>query len=922
MFFLIPGRLILKGLLLSTLVVALFSTGTLLAEGPNHQQSGLARNQTPAPSGLVVVKISSNSPQERIIVQDHLAWSIAHLLKSPKISPRFPGLSKSLAATELNRYFQIDASKLDHTTLLKIIGTLNADPAVEVAFLEPVAVPAALGFDAFTGAVPSSAGLAGMQSPGAKTPDYENDQGYLDDAPLGIGAWSMRAQPGALGAGLTVIDIEGGWLWTHEDLPAPYAELGTQIDDLSWRNHGTAVLSEIRGQDNSIGVTGITPDCAVGCSSIGGAIGTSTALAAAVDTLQAGDLILIELHAPGPNATGSGQYGYVPMEYWPDNFDIIRLATSRGIIVCEAAGNGFQNLDGPEYLGLFDRNVRDSGAIMCGATAGSDLYAADFSNYGSRVDLNGWGWDVTAAGYGDLQTGEETEWYTAQFSGTSSASPIVTGSVASLQGMVRARFGFDLDARLARDLLLETGTPMESGRAIGSRPNLVAAFAHADTLVGEITGTVTDQNTGLPLAEVLVQVDNHGSFTKSDADGHWRLPLVRGSVDLEFSSYYYHSNTANSLVQAGQSTTLNLALIPLDLIDITGKVYGGGSLLADVVITPTDQPISGTVSDALGNFRLSGVPALYDYTLLLDGATGFGAQIEVISTAGQTETVIFSTQLPEVSEDFGSGDGGFAPSLDLWTHGFPPTEVTGGAFVADQCWGIGMNGEYGDDQADTLLSPTYNLSGVAGGNYFLSFHFFSATEAGFDGVNLEVWDNDQFTLLHPLEGYTDPGLSGLDGAAGWSGNSGRWHGTVFDITAFTSSDFRFRLNFGSDMAVFGQGFYVDGIAFSDGQIITQTPGEEIPGTTRTSFKVWPNPFNPRLNLEFSVARSGPVRVDVYDLRGNRVRTLLDAPVAQTYGTLSWDGRNDDGRVLPSGVYLVRLLDPDHRAHSQRVVLTK
>ena len=726
----------------------------------------------------------------------------------------------------------------------------------------------------------------------------------------------MRSQYGSGGEDVTVIDVEGGWLWTHEDLPDPVVELGVQIDELYWRNHGTAVLSEIRGSDNGLGVTGIARNCSVGCSSIG-AISTAGALAAAMDELQRGDLILIELHAPGPNADGNGQFGYVPMEYWPDIFDVIRLATARGIIVCEAAGNGYQNLDGPEYEGLFDRTIRDSGAIMCGATAAGDLYSADFSNNGTRVDLNGWGWYVTAAGYGDLQNGDETEWYTDSFSGTSSASPIVTGAVASLQGMTSTV----LDARLARDILNETGTAMVSGNLIGARPNLVEAFAHADTIVGGINGTLTDETTGLPIAGAMVQVAGHGSFTMTDDDGWWRLPLVQGSVTLEFSSYFYHSKTITSMVISQIFFTEVVALTPLDNINITGQVQGANGPIAGVLITPTDQPVTGDTSSASGEFSIN-VPAMYDFTLLFDGASGFGARVEVVSTEGLTHDVVINPLMPTTSENFGFGEGDFVADTGLWTHGQPPVDVTGGAFDSWACWGIGMDGDYGDDEYDTLMSPVYNLSGVAGENYFLSFHYYSSTEAGFDGVNLEVSGDEGFVLLTPLEGYTDPGLGGLDGSAGWSGNSGRWHGTVFDITNYADANFQFRLNFGSDGGLFEQGFYIDAISFGEGQLVSIVSVDDTPAPAATHLKAWPNPFNPLVNLDYAVTRPGHLQVEVFDLRGNRVRTLINAPVAETRGTLTWDGRTDSGRMAASGIYLVRLKGPDNQTTSQRVVLAK
>ena len=92
-------------------------------------------------------------------------------------------------------------------------------------------------------------------------------------------------------------------------------------------------------------------------------------------------------------------------------------------VVVEAAGNGSQNLDDAVYGQLFNREYRDSGAIMCGATTiGGTPY--DWSNNGSRVDLNGWGGSVGTCGYGDLQDDNEDVFYTRYFSGTSSASPI------------------------------------------------------------------------------------------------------------------------------------------------------------------------------------------------------------------------------------------------------------------------------------------------------------------------------------------------------------------------------------------------------------------------------------------------------------------------------------------------------------------
>ena len=117
-----------------------------------------------------------------------------------------------------------------------------------------------------------------------------------------------------------------------------------------------------------------------------------------------------------------------------------------------------------------------------GQNWGVDRSRLDFSNYGARVDCQGWGREVTTTGYGDLQGGVENLYYTDRFSGTSSASPIVVGAVGCMQGALRAANRPLLTPATARNILRTTGSPQqdEPGRPatqrIGNRPNLRQAF--------------------------------------------------------------------------------------------------------------------------------------------------------------------------------------------------------------------------------------------------------------------------------------------------------------------------------------------------------------------------------------------------------------------------------------------------------------
>ncbi len=313
------------------------------------------------------------------------------------------------------------------------------------------------------------------------TPSFESYQGYLGPAPEGIDAPAAWRR-GVRGAGVWFADIEGAWNTAHEDLPGSrIAHAGGKvIDNVHWRAHGTAVLGEVVGVDNRKGVVGIAPDVErVFTSSIGG-----TSVADAIDTaaeqLRAGDVLLIELQGTGPRGR------FLPVEFWDDNFDAIAAATARGVIVIEAAGNGGEDLDHRMYRGKLSRAGRDSGAIVVGAggpprDSFRDRERLDFSNYGSRVDVQGWGRMVATLDYGDLQRCSDASdrHYTNLFSGTSSASPIVAGAAVLVESAARVR-GRVLPPREVRDLLRRTGTPQAgdaAGEPIGPRPDLARALS-------------------------------------------------------------------------------------------------------------------------------------------------------------------------------------------------------------------------------------------------------------------------------------------------------------------------------------------------------------------------------------------------------------------------------------------------------------
>jgi hypothetical protein len=387
---------------------------------------------------------------------------------------------------DLNLYFEVPL--LPGTTagrMAELVAALNALEGVEVAYAEPPPEPAMVNF----GMDVALRTLLAASDISPTTPLYESSQGYLAAAPGGIDARYAWTVGGGRGLNVKVVDIEGGWRTTHEDMPALFTQIGTPYNDLSWRNHGTAVLGEMVSVANAYGTTGIVNQARAGVSSIGSQ-STASAISSAASAAGLGGVILIELHSQGPSdgtacTCNTSQCNYIAMEYWQANYDAIANATANGVIVVEAAGNGSANLDSSAYGSAFNRSFRDSGAIVVGASTATTRVPMCWTNYGSRVDVHGWGEKVYTMGYGDLFGSGygEDQYYTATFSGTSSASPIVTGAAASAQGVALAN-GRRLTSRQMRSVLAGNGTPQASdSRNIGPLPDLRKALPKV------ITGT-------------------------------------------------------------------------------------------------------------------------------------------------------------------------------------------------------------------------------------------------------------------------------------------------------------------------------------------------------------------------------------------------------------------------------------------------
>lgn len=93
----------------------------------------------------------------------------------------------------------------------------------------------------------------------------------------------------------------------------------------------------------------------------------------------------------------------------------------------------------------------------------------------------------------------------------------------------------------------------------------------------------------------------------------------------------------------------------------------------------------------------------------------------------------------------------------------------------------------------------------------------------------------------------------------------------------------------------------------------------LPGTFELS-QNYPNPFNPSTEIRFSLAKPADVRLEIYDIMGRVVATLIQEPMTAGYHKVAWEGKNNTGQAVSSGVYFYRLTAGQFVATKKMVVI--
>jgi len=116
-------------------------------------------------------------------------------------------------------------------------------------------------------------------------------------------------------------------------------------------------------------------------------------------------------------------------------------------------------------------------------------------------------------------------------------------------------------------------------------------------------------------------------------------------------------------------------------------------------------------------------------------------------------------------------------------------------------------------------------------------------------------------------------------------------------------------------------FLFDDILYMDFDLMTGVDPAEVPISVAFLLNQnYPNPFNPDTNISFSMDVANKVEISIYNARGQLVRNLVDGFFSEGEHVVNWNGKTDDQKMSPSGIYFYRMSNNGVYRHKKMILM--
>lgn len=417
-----------------------------------------------------------------------------------------------------------------------------------------------------------------------------------------------------------------------------------------------------------------------------------------------------------------------------------------------------------------------------------------------------------------------------------------------------------------------------------------------------LNATVKETGTNIPLqAEIIIQQHSAPWFRprlSNTVNGKYFRPLSSGSYTITARKKGYNDTVINSFtVNNSVWTPCNIFMQPKPAATLNSMVRSGGQPISARVIIGSYEPDTLYVN---GDFTYNGYSGDYPIQIYADGYFPYIGTISLNEGANNKEYVL-SPVTTTFSENWENGTANWELN-GPWVR---ENQLSASGYALTDSWG--GNGFY-DLNCNVWIKTVNPISLPSGSDLYLMFDSHLYTEWNFDPARVEVSaDGENWTELWQKSGQWD---------------SWRKEFVPLNDYAGQSLYFRFRLSdVSSHVELTDPGWTLDNIAIISG-MATANEDEVNPAIPAAAlYPNFPNPFNPETTISFSLGKTSTVKLKIYNLKGQLVRNLANSDFVKGTHSLVWNGKDDKGNQVGSGVYLYRLESGDY-TRSMKMVLMK
>ena len=494
----------------------------------------------------------------------------------------------------------------------------------------------------------------------------------------------------------------------------------------------------------------------------------------------------------------------------------------------------------------------------------------------------------------------------------------VVGQEIHYAGQVIA--GFNWDAMIALQNLYGGGMNWNGlgTQMSGERWHFGRVLLHPSTQPDQVYATFFADDDNGDLGD---GTPHHAIFCEAAQNHGFDCPEILVGVFVYHDGNPYSGDQSNGYEVTGQAVSLGGGVIDPGTVSLSYRVDGGGFTSVAMAAGGGDDYVGTIPGQTWGS-----VVEYYLYAENDQGASGYSPANAPASLHYFQVDQTFVDEMESDTAWHGGGLGEDTAGTGRWERADPHQAANSGGEICQpeddhtaagtDCWVTGAaSSGVGSDDVDggktVLYSPRFDLENAT--EVMVSYWRWYSNDLGTNDDPEDIW---------LVEISNDDGATWTD-VENTNASSNAWVEVSFALADYFAVPGTVVMRFTANDDVNGSlvEALVDDFTLSAIFDLTATDdGMSVSFRTELG-QNHPNPFNPQTAIKFSLEQAGPVSLQVFDVNGRVVKTLADGRLNAGGHEVIWNGQDESGSSLASGVYFYRL-QAEGRTMSRRMVLIK